>query len=170
MHGRFIIVKSGPLISDRTDQIISTPPGEFFFAFQMMWFPYPLGVIIKHILYIYVVTLVCVHSFVIYVPFPALPCFRWHYTSYIYTKHDIKQENGRQISGINCLLNLTIMTRVDCNLTLNKLQGLLFSFSYFTQRRAATAWNCQPLLLAVITSNSKELNEFLDGGRKNIRI
>jgi hypothetical protein len=30
MYGRFIIVKSGPLISNRTDQIKSTPPRELF--------------------------------------------------------------------------------------------------------------------------------------------
>jgi hypothetical protein len=30
MHGEFIIVKLSPLISDRTDQIKSTPPREFF--------------------------------------------------------------------------------------------------------------------------------------------
>jgi hypothetical protein len=31
MYERFIIVKLGPLISDRMDQIKSTTPGEFFF-------------------------------------------------------------------------------------------------------------------------------------------
>jgi hypothetical protein len=30
MHGRFIIVKLEPLISDQMDQIKSTPPEEFF--------------------------------------------------------------------------------------------------------------------------------------------
>jgi hypothetical protein len=34
MYRGFIIVKSGLLISDRTDRIKSTPPGELFLLFR----------------------------------------------------------------------------------------------------------------------------------------
>jgi hypothetical protein len=41
IYGGFIIVKLEPLISDRTDQIKSTPPWEFFFTLQRMSFHPP---------------------------------------------------------------------------------------------------------------------------------